>query len=113
MEILYNGSAIGVSASTTVTQKSQGKVSVTLNISLNIYGGGSINASRAVNDSLDVGWTQHDDMGNGADNFVNLSVGQSSASIMSMNSSWSNYSITQVNVQSSPPWVSGNWSYYW
>lgn len=113
MEILYNGSAIGVSASTTVTQKSQGKVSVTLSISLNIYGSGSINASRAVNDSLDVGWTQHDDMGNGADNFVNLSVGQSSASIMSMNSSWSNYSIFQVNMQSSPPWVSGNWSYYW
>ena len=113
MEILYNGSAIGVSASTTVTQKSQGKVSVTLSISLNIYGSGSINASRAVNDSLDVGWTQHDDMGNGSDNFVNLSVGQSSASIMSMNSSWSNYSIFQVNMQSSPPWVSGNWSYYW
>ena len=113
MEILYNGSAIGVSASTTVTQKSQGKVSVTLSISLNIYGGGSINASRAVNDSLEVGWTQHDDMGNGADNFVNLSVGQSSASIMSMNSSWSNYSIFQVNMQSSSPWVSGNWSYYW
>lgn len=113
MEILYNGSAIGVSASTTVTQKSQGKVSVTLSISLNIYEGGSINASRAVNDSLEVGWTQHDDLGNGADNFVNLPVGQSSASIMSMNSSWSNYSIFQVNVQSSPPWVSGNWSYYW
>ena len=113
MEILYNGSAIGVSASTTVTQKSQGKVSVTLSISLNIYGSGSINASRAVNDSLNVGWTQHDDMGNGADSFVNLSVGQSSASIMSMNSSWSNYSIFQVNMQSSPPWVSGNWSYYW
>ena len=113
MEILYNGSAIGVSASTTVTQKSQGKVSVTLSISLNIYGGGSINASRAVNDSLNVGWTQHDDFGNGADNFVNLSVGQSSASIMSMNSSWSNYSIFQVNMQDSPPWVSGNWSYYW
>lgn len=113
MEILYNGSAIGVSASTTVTQKSQGKVSVTLSISLNIYGGGSINASRAVNDSLEVGWTQHDDMGNGADNFVNLSVGQSSASIMSMNSSWPNYSIFQVNMQSSPPWVGGNWSYYW
>lgn len=113
MEILYNGSAIGVSASTTVTQKSQGKVSVTLSISLNIYGGGSINASRAVNDSLNVGWTQHDDLGNGADSFVNLSVGQSSASIMSMNSSWSNYSIFQVNLQSSPPWVSDNWSYYW
>lgn len=113
MEILYNGSAIGVSASTTVTQKSQGKVSVTLSISLNIYGGGSINASRAVNDSLNVGWTQHDDLGNGADSFVNLSVGQSSASIMSMNSSWSNYSIFQVNMQGSPPWVSGNWSYYW
>ena len=113
MEILYNGSAIGVSASTTVTQKSQGKVSVTLSISLNIYGSGSINASRAVNDSLDVGWTQHDDMGNGADNFVNLSVGQSSASIMSMNSSWPSYSIFQVNTQSSSPWVSGNWSYYW
>lgn len=113
MEILYNGSAIGVSASTTVTQKSQGKVSVTLSISLNIYGGGSINASRAVNDSLDVVWTQHDDMGNGADNFVNLSVGQSSVSIMSMNSSWPSYSIIQVNTQSSPPWVSGNWSYYW
>lgn len=113
MEILYNGSAIGVSASTTVTQKSQGKVSVTLSISLNIYGGGSINASRAVNDSLNVGWTQHDDMGNGADNFVNLSVGQSSVSIMSMNSSWPSYSIFQVNMQSSPPWVSGNWSYYW
>ena len=113
MEILYNGSAIGVSASTTVTQKSQGKVSVTLSISLNIYGGGSINASRAVNDSLEVGWTQHDDMGNGADNFVNLSVGQSSASIMSMNSSWPSYSIFQVNMQSSPPWVRGNWSYYW
>lgn len=113
MEILYNGSAIGVSASTTVTQKSQGKVSVTLSISLDIYGSGSINASRAVNDSLNVGWTQHDDVGNGSDNFVNLSVGQSSASIMSMNSSWSNYSIFQVNMQSSPPWVSGNWSYYW
>lgn len=113
MEILYNGSAIGVSASTTVTQKSQGKVSVTLSISLNIYGGGSINASQAVNDSLNVGWTQHDDMGNGADNFVNLSKGQSSASIMSMNSSWPNYSIFQVNMQGSPPWVSGNWSYYW
>ena len=113
MEILYNGSAIGVSASTTVTQKSQGKVSVTLSISLSIYGGGSINASRAVNDSLEVGWTQHDDMGNGADNFVNLPVGQSSASIMSMNSSWSNYSIFQVNMESIPPWVSGNWSYYW
>ena len=113
MEILYNGSAIGVSASTTVTQKSQGKVSVTLSISLNIYGGGSINASRAVNDSLNVGWTQHDDMGNGADNFVILSVGQSSISIMSMNSSWPSYSIIQVNLQSSPPWVSGNWSYYW
>ena len=113
MEILYNGSAIGVRASTTVTQKSQGKVSVTLSISLNIYGGGSINASRAVNDSLNVGWTQHDDFGNGSDNFVNLSVGQSSASIMSMNSSWPNYSISQVNMQSIPPWVSGNWSYYW
>lgn len=113
MEILYNGSAIGVSASTTVTQKSQGKVSVTLSISLNIYGGGSINASRAVNDSLNVGWTQYDDMGNGADNFVNLSKGQSSVSIMSMNSSWPSYSIIQVNMQSSPPWVSGNWSYYW
>ena len=113
MEILYNGSAIGVSASTTVTQKSQGKVSVTLSISLNIYGGGSINASQAVNDSLDVGWTQHDDMGNGADNFVNLSKGQSSASIMSMNSSWPSYSIIQVNLQDNPPWVSGNWSYYW
>ena len=113
MEILYNGSAIGVSASTTVTQKSQGKVSVTLSISLDIYGSGSINASRAVNDRLNVGWTQHDNMGNGADNFVNLSVGQSSASIMSMNSSWSNYSIFQVNMQGSPPWVSGNWSYYW
>ena len=113
MEILYNGSAIGVSASTTVTQKSQGKVSVALSISLNIYGGGSINASRAVNDRLNVGWTQHDDLGNGADNFVNLSVGQSSVSIMSMNSSWSSYSIFQVNMQDSPPWVSGDWSYYW
>ena len=113
MEILYNGSAIGVSASTTVTQKSQGKVSVTLSISLNIYGSGSINASRAVNDNLEVGWTQHDDTGNGSDNFVSLSVGQSSASIMSMDSSWSNYSIFQVNMQDSPPWVSGNWSYYW
>ena len=113
MEILYNGSAIGVSASTTVTQKSQGKVSVTLSISLNIYGGGSINASRAVNDSLDVVWTQHDDMGNGSDNFVNLSKGQSSASIMSMNSSWPSYSIISVNEQDNPPWVSGNWSYYW
>ena len=113
MEILYNGSAIGVSASTTVTQKSQGKVSVTLSISLNIYGGGSINASQAVNDSLNVGWTQHDDMGNGSDNFVNLSKGQSSASIMSMNSSWPSYSIIQVNMQDNPPWVSGNWSYYW
>lgn len=113
MEILYNGSAIGASASTTVTQKSQGKVSVTLSISLNIYGGGSINASQAVNDSLDVGWTQHDDMGNGSDNFVNLSKGQSSASIMSMNSSWPSYSIISVNVQDNPPWVSGNWSYYW
>ena len=113
MEILYNGSAIGVSASTTVTQKSQGKVSVTLSISLNIYEGGSINASRAVNDSLDIGWTQYDGLGNGSDNFVNLSVGQSSASIMSMNSSWSNYSIFQVNMQDNPPWVSGNWSYYW
>ena len=113
MEILYNGSAIGVSASTTVTQKSQGKVSVTLSISLNIYGGGSINASQAVNDSLNVGWTQHDDMGNGADSFVNLSKGQSSASIMSMNSSWPSYSIFQVNMQDNPPWVSGNWSYYW
>ena len=113
MEILYNGSAIGVSASTTVTQKSQGKVSVTLSISLNIYGGGSINASRAVNDSLNVGWTQHDDTGNGADNFVNLSVGQSSVSIMSMNSSWPSYNIFQINMQCSPPWVSGNWSYYW
>lgn len=113
MEILYNGSAIGVSASTTVTQKSQGKVSVILSISLNIYGGGSIDASRAVNDNLEVGWTQHDDMGNGSDNFVDLSVGQSSVSIMSMNSSWSNYSIFQVNAQSSPPWVSGDWSYYW
>nr|DAY49661.1 MAG TPA: hypothetical protein [Caudoviricetes sp.] len=113
MEILYNGSAIGVSASTTVTQKSQGKVSVTLSISLNIYGSGSINASRAVNDSLNVGWTQHDDMGNGADNFVNLSIGQSSASITSMNSSWPNYSIFQVNMQSLPPLISGNWSYYW
>lgn len=113
MEILYNGSAIGVSASTTVTQKSQGKVSVTLSISLDIYGSGSINASRAVNDSLNVGWTQHDDMGNGADNFVNLSKGQSSASIMSMNSSWPSYSIIQVNMQDNPPWVSGNWSYYW
>ena len=113
MEILYNGSAIGVSASTTVTQKSQGKVSVILSISLNIYGGGSINASRAVNNSLEVGWTQHDDMGNGADNFVNLSVGQSSVSIMSMNSSWPSYSIIQVNMQSSPPWVEGNWFYYW
>jgi hypothetical protein len=100
-------------ASTTVTQKSQGKVSVTLSISLNIYGGGSINASQAVNDSLEVGWTQHDDFGNGSDSFVNLSKGQSSASIMSMNSSWPSYSIFQVNVQSSPPWVSGNWSYYW
>ena len=113
MEILYNGSAIGVSASTTVTQKSQGKVSVILSISLNISGGGSINASRAVNDILEVGWTQHDDMGNGADSFVELSVGQSSASIMSMNLSWPNYSIFQVNMESSPPWVSGNWSYYW
>ena len=113
MEILYNGSAIGVSASTTVTQKSQDKVSVTLNISLNIYEGGSINASRAVNDSLEVGWTQHDDMGNGSDSFVDLSVGQSSVSIMSMNSSWPSYSIFQVNRQSSSPWVSGNWSYYW
>lgn len=113
MEILYNGSAIGVSASTTVTQNSQGKVSVTLSISLNIYGGGSINASQAVNDSLNVGWTQHDDMGNGADNFVNLSKGQSSASIMSMNSSWPSYSIISVNMQDNPPWVSGNWSYYW
>ena len=113
MEILYNGSAIGVSASTTVTQKSQGKVSVILSISLNIYGGGSINASQAVNDSLDVGWTQHDDMGNGSDNFVNLSKGQSSASIMSMNSSWPSYSIISVNMQDDPPWVSGNWSYYW
>ena len=113
MEILYNGSAIGVSASTIVTQKSQGKVSVTLSISLDIYGSGSINASRAVNDSLEVGWTQHDDMGNGADNFVNLPRGQSSASIMSMNSSWSNYGIFQVNMQDSPPWVRGNWSYYW
>ena len=113
MEILYNGSAIGASASTTVTQKSQGKVSVTLSISLNIYGSGSINASRAVNDSLNVGWTQHDDMGNGSDNFANLSVGQSSVSIMSMNSSWPSYSIFQVNMQSSPPWVMDNWSYYW
>lgn len=113
MEILHNGSAIGVSASTTVTQNSQGKVSVTLSISLNIYGGGSINASQAVNDSLNVGWTQHDDMGNGADNFVNLSKGQSSASIMSMNSSWPSYSIISVNMQDNPPWVSGNWSYYW
>ena len=113
MEILYNGSAIGVSASTTVTQKSQGKVSVTLNISLDIYGSGSINASRAVNDSLKVLWTQHDDMGNGADSFVTLSVGQSSVSIMSMNSSWPSYSIYQVNMQIDPPLVSGNWSYYW
>ena len=113
MEILYNGSAIGVSASTTVTQKSQGKVSVTLSISLDIYGSGSINASRAVNDILNVGWTQHDDMGNGSDSFANLSVGQSSASIMSMNSSWPSYEIFQVNMKSSSPWVSGNWSYYW
>lgn len=90
--------------------------SVTVNLSIylpNPMGSGQITASRAVNDILEIGWTQHDDMGNGSDQFVTMSTGGTVVTIYGMDGNWYNYSIFQVNGQYSSPWVSGKWSYYW
>lgn len=90
------------------------KITVNLSIYLSNPGGsGQITASRAVNDSLSITWSQHDNWGNGQDNWVTMSKGQISVTIYGINMDWTQYEIFQVNMQSSSPWVSGNWSYYW
>ena len=113
-EIMYNGSAIGVEATTTVTQAAYVKPTISLTFSYNQTGGTFvIYASQAVKDQLSIEYTYNDGGGMGGDGSVTMGVNQTQVSGYAGGPDYPIAGITMVNFNSSGRLDTGSAIYTW
>ena len=114
VQITYNGSAIGVEATTTVTQAAYVKPTISLTFSYNQTGGTFvIYASQAVKDQLSIEYTYNDGGGMGGDGSIMMGVNQTQVSGYAGGPDYPIAGITMVNSNSSGRLDAGNAIYTW
>lgn len=114
VQITYNGSAIGVEATTTVTQAAYVKPTISLTFSYNQTGGTFvIYASQAVKDQLSIDYTYNDGGGMGGDGSITMGVNQTQVSGYAGGPDYPIAGITMVNFDSSGRLDTGNAIYTW
>ena len=114
VQITYNGSAIGVEATTTVTQAAYVKPTISLTFSYNQTGGTFvIYASQAVKDQLSINYTYTDGGGMGGDGSITMGVNQTQVSGYAGGPDYPIAGITMVNFNSSGRLETGNAIYTW
>ena len=114
VQITYNGSAIGVEATTTVTQAAYVKPTISLTFSYNQTGGTFvIYASQAVKDQLSINYTYTDGGGMGGDGSITMGVNQTQVSGYAGGPDYPIAGITMVNFNSSGRLDTGNAIYTW
>lgn len=114
VQITYNGSAIGVEATTTVTQAAYVKPTISLTFSYNQTGGTFvIYASQAVKDQLSINYTYNDGGGMGGDGSITMGVNQTQVSGYAGGPDYPIAGITMVNSNSSGRLDTGNAIYTW
>lgn len=114
VQITYNGSAIGVEATTTVTQAAYVKPTISLTFSYNQTGGTFvIYASQAVKDQLSITYTYNDGGGMGGDGRIMMGVNQTQVSGYAGGPDYPIAGITMVNSNSSGRLDAGNAIYTW
>ena len=114
VQITYNGSAIGVEATTTVTQAAYVKPTISLTFSYNQTGGTFvIYASQAVKDQLSINYTYNDGGGMGGDGSITMGVHQTQVSGYAGGPDYPIAGITMVNSNSSGRLDTGNAIYTW
>ena len=114
VQITYNGSAIGVEATTTVTQAAYVKPTISLTFSYNQTGGTFvIYASQAVKDQLSINYTYNDGGGMGGDGSITMGVHQTQVSGYAGGPDYPIAGITMVNFNSSGRLDTGNAIYTW
>ena len=114
VQITYNGSAIGVEATTTVTQAAYVKPTISLTFSYNQTGGTFvIYASQAVKDQLSINYTYNDGVGMGGDGSIMMDVNQTQVSGYAGGPDYPIAGITMVNFNSSGRLDAGNAIYTW
>lgn len=114
VQITYNGSAIGVEATTTVTQAAYVKPTISLTFSYNQTGGTFvIYASQAVKDQLSINYTYTDGGGMGGDGSITMGVNQTQVSGYAGGPDYPIAGITMVNFNSSGRLDAGNAIYTW
>ena len=114
MQITYNGSAIGVEATTTVMQAAYVKPTISLTFSYSQIGGTFvIYASQAVKDQLSIEYTYTDGGGMGGDGSIMMSVNQTQVSGYAGGPDYPIAGITMVNFNSSGRLDAGNAIYTW
>nr|DAS97935.1 MAG TPA: cellulase [Caudoviricetes sp.] len=114
VQITYNGSAIGVEATTTVTQAAYVKPTISLTFSYNQTGGTFvIYASQAVKEQLFIDYTYNDGGGMGGDGSITMGVHQTQVSGYAGGPDYPIAGITMVNSNSSGRMDTGNAIYTW
>ena len=114
VQITYNGSAIGVEATTTVMQAAYVKPTISLTFSYSQIGGTFvIYASQAVKDQLSIEYTYTDGGGMGGDGSIMMSVNQTQVSGYAGGPDYPIAGITMVNFNSSGRLDAGNAIYTW
>jgi hypothetical protein len=114
VQITYNGSAIGVEATTTVTQAAYVKPTISLTFSYNQTGGTFvIYASQAVKDQLSINYTYTDGGGMGGDGSITMGVNQTQVLGYAGGPDYPIAGITMVNFDSSGRLDTGNAIYTW
>lgn len=114
VQITYNGSAIGVEATTTVTQAAYVKPTISLTFSYNQTGGTFvIYASQAVKDQLSINYTYADGGGMGGDGSITMGVNQTQVSGYAGGPDYPIAGITMVNFNSSGRLDTVNAIYTW
>lgn len=114
VQITYNGSAIGVEATTTVTQAAYVKPTISLTFSYNQTGGTFvIYASQAVKDQLSIKYTYNDGGGMGGDGSITMGLNQTQVSGYAGGPDYPIAGITMVNFDSSGRLETGNAIYTW
>lgn len=114
VQITYNGSAIGVEATATVTQAAYVKPTISLTFSYNQTGGTFvIYASQAVKDQLSIDYTYTDGGDMGGDGSITMGVNQTQVSGHAGGPDYPIAGITMVNFNSSGRLDTGNAIYTW
>lgn len=114
VQITYNGSAIGVEATTTVTQAAYVKPTISLTFAYSQPSGTFvITASQAVKDYLFIYYTYNDGGGMGGDGSVTMGVNSTSVQGYAGGPDYPIAGITMVNSNSSGRLDTGNAIYTW